>query len=365
MTLHLRAAWHRVEHSRLLRWTVAVLAVVLVIEYVVLPQLVGSGNIVSAVLRLPLSLVLCALFLEAASLAGYSWLTREVLPGDRRPGFFTLFRIDLADLAVNHTVPGGGTTSAAARFRLLTRCGVQSEDALSAATVQVVGANLVLAGLFGLGLLTVHGASAGGRYLTIAGAVVLVLLALSIAVLTVLDRHLAGAVHAVRAVARAVRIVSPASAEQFVRTIAGEVQMLRRDPRRLVAAVVLAALRYVLDAACLWLFLAAFGHVLHPAELLLAYSLANLVALVPLTPGGLGLVEGVLVPMLVAFGAPDHAALLGVLSWRLVQFWLPIPAGGLAYLSLRLGILRRTRKRPRNEGSGAALTAAGHSQPGV
>ncbi len=364
MTLHLRAAWQRAEHSRLLRWVVAVLAVVLIIEYVVLPQLVGSGNIVTAVLRLPLSLVLCALVLETLSLASYSWLTREVLPGDTRPGFFTLFRIDLADLAVNHTVPGGGTTSAAVRFRLLTRCGVQSENALSAATVQVVGANLVLAGLFSAGLLTVHGASAGGgRYLTVAGGVVLVLLVLSIAALTVLDRHLAGAVRAARAVARAVRIVSPASMEQFVRTIAGEVQMFRRDPRRLAAAIVLAALRYVLDAGCLWVFLAGFGHVLHPAELLLAYSLANLVALVPLTPGGLGLVEGVLVPMLVAFGAADHAAVLGVLSWRLAQFWLPIPVGGLAYVSLRLGILRRTQKLPRNKGSGAALAAAGQQRP--
>ena len=354
MTLHLRAAWQRAVHSRLLRWAGAVLAVVLVVEYIVLPQLVGSGDIVSAVLGLPLGVIVGALFLETASLASYSWLTREVLPGDRRPGFFTLFRIDLADQAVNHTVPGGGTTSAAVRFRLLTRCGVQSENALSAATVQVVGANLVLAGLFSAGLLTAQGASAGGRYLTVAGAVVLVLLVLSVAVLTVLDRHLAGAVQAGRAAARAVRILSPASVEHFVRTMAGEVQMFRQDPRRLAAAVVLAALRYVLDAGCLWVFLAAYGHVLHPAELLLAYSLANLVALVPLTPGGLGLVEGVLVPMLVAFGAPDHAAVLGVLSWRLVQFWLPIPAGGLAYVSLRLGVLRS--RQPRNKGSGAAST---------
>ncbi|MET4059236.1 uncharacterized protein (TIRG00374 family) [Arthrobacter sp. UYP6] len=345
MTSHLRSAWRRAEHSRLLRWAAALLAVVLVVEYIVLPQLVSSGNILSALRGLPLMLVLAAVLLEACSLASYSWLTREVLPGGSRPGFFTLFRIDLADLAVNHTVPGGGATSAAARFRLLTRCGVQSEDALSAATVQVVGANLVLAGLFSAGLLAVHGTTAGGRYLTVAGGVVLVLLVISIAMLAVLDRHLAGAVHAVRAMARAIRFVSPVAAERFVRTIAGEVQMFRRDPRRLAAAVVLAALHYVLDAACLWVFLAAYGHVLHPAELLLAYSLANLVALVPLTPGGMGLVEGILVPMIVGFGAPDHVAVLGVLSWRLVQFWLPIPAGGLAYLSLRLGILRRVGRR--------------------
>ena len=345
MTLHLRSAWRRVRNSRLLRWTVVILAVVLLFEYVVLPQLVGSDGVFTAVVKLSPVLLLIALLLQTASQASYSLLTRAVLLGDARPGFFTLFRIDLCDLAINNTVPGGGATAAAARFKLLTRCGVRSQDALSAATIQVVGANLVLAALFAAGLLAARGGNAGGRYLGVAGAVVLVLLVVALVVLAVLDRHLAAAVRAARAAARAVRLIKQDAAEQFVRTIAAEVGMFRTEPRRLGAAVLLAALRYLLSAACLWTFVAAYGYVLDPWELLLAYSLANLVALAPLTPGGLGLVEGVLVPMLAGFGAPDHVAVLGVLSWRLVQFWLPIPAGGLAYVSLRLGILRRAARQ--------------------
>ena len=345
MTLHLRPVWRDARQSRVLRWTVLVLAVVLIFEYVVLPQLAGEENVVVSLLRLPAVLILSALALEAASLACYSLLTREVLTGTRRPGFFTLFRIDLCDLSVNHTVPGGGTTAAAVRYRLLTRCGVGSQEALSAATIQVVGSNLVLAGLFGVGLLTGLGNMSGNRYLGIAGGVVLVLLAVAVGVLALVDRHLAGAVEAARRMARAIRIIQPDSAGRFVETVAAEVSLFRRNPGRLVAAVLLAALRYLLDAACLWVFVAAYGHVLQPGELLLAYSLAGLVALAPLTPGGLGLVEGLLVPMLTGFGTPANIALMGVLSWRLAQFWLPIPAGGLAYLSLRLGILRRERAR--------------------
>jgi uncharacterized membrane protein YbhN (UPF0104 family) len=45
--------------------------------------------------------------------------------------------------------------------------------------------------------------------------------------------------------------------------------------------------------------------------------------------------EAVLTSSLVGFGTPRGVAILGVISWRLVNFWLPIPAGGLAYLSLR------------------------------
>ena len=35
------------------------------------------------------------------------------------------------------------------------------------------------------------------------------------------------------------------------------------------------------------------------------------------------------------FGAPSAIAVLAVVSWRLFEFWAPIPFGGLGYLSLR------------------------------
>jgi uncharacterized membrane protein YbhN (UPF0104 family) len=43
----------------------------------------------------------------------------------------------------------------------------------------------------------------------------------------------------------------------------------------------------------------------------------------------------VLVPSLVAAGVPAHLALVGVLGWRLVNYWLPIPVGGPMWLTLR------------------------------
>ncbi|MBD7994164.1 flippase-like domain-containing protein [Arthrobacter sp. Sa2CUA1] len=321
------------------------MVLLVIIEYVVLPQLVGSDNVLRALAGLSPVILGGALCLEILSLCAYSALTAVVLPGSRRPRYFTLLRIDLSDLAVNHVVPGGGTTSAAVRYSLLTRAGVRSQDALSAAMVQVVGANLVLAALFAVGLLTALGEVRVNRYFVTAGVVVLLLLGVSGLVLSILDRHLASVVRAARRLAGWIKVVKPDSAENFVRTMAAETAMFRRDPGRLIRALTLAVSYWIFDAACLWTFVAAFGHVLAPGELLIAYSLGNLVALVPLTPGGLGLVEGVLVPTLVGFGAPDTAAVLGVLSWRIVNFWLPIPVGGLAWLWLRLGPLRRPARQ--------------------
>src|SRR5208337_4431206 len=56
----------------------------------------------------------------------------------------------------------------------------------------------------------------------------------------------------------------------------------------------------------------------------------------PITPGGLGVVDSVAPLLLVSFGVPASVATLGVLAWRLVNFWLPIPVGALAYISLKV-----------------------------
>ena len=63
-----------------------------------------------------------------------------------------------------------------------------------------------------------------------------------------------------------------------------------------------AAANWLLDAASLWVFVAAFGHVVSPVDLLMAYGLANILAAIPLTPGGLGVVELVLVSTITGFG---------------------------------------------------------------
>jgi uncharacterized protein (TIRG00374 family) len=97
-----------------------------------------------------------------------------------------------------------------------------------------------------------------------------------------------------------------------------------------------AAANWLLDAASLWVFLAAFGHRVGIDGLIVAYGLANVLAAIPVTPGGLGVVEAVLTTTLVGFGVPRDVALLGVISYRLVNFWLPIPLGAAAYLSLHL-----------------------------
>jgi putative heme transporter len=74
--------------------------------------------------------------------------------------------------------------------------------------------------------------------------------------------------------------------------------------------------------------------------------LANVLAAIPITPGGLGVVETTYIATLTGFGLPRRVTTLGVASYRLAQFWFPIVVGGLLYASLRVGpwsIERRER----------------------
>ena len=124
--------------------------------------------------------------------------------------------------------------------------------------------------------------------------------------------------------------------EQALLDAAKSLSALARNRRTLVMSLTWATLNWLLDAASLWCFVAAFGKFVNPVELFAAYGIANVAGALPVTPGGLGVVDSVAPLLLVSFGVTRSVATLGVLGWRLVNFWLPIPVGAIAYVSLKV-----------------------------
>ena len=78
----------------------------------------------------------------------------------------------------------------------------------------------------------------------------------------------------------------------------------------------------------------AFGAAPAATALVMGYFVGMLGNLLPL-PGGVGGVEGGMIGAFVAFGEPAGVAVVAVLAYRLVSFWLPTVVGGPAYLELR------------------------------
>ncbi len=318
-----------------LRRGASVLILLAVIDYFVLPQIAGT----EAALRLLRTVnpwgAAAAITLEIASLISYSLLTRSMLPG-QRPSFSWLLRIDVAGLGVSHVLPGGAATSAALRYRLIQQGGTPAGDAAVGIAVEGGASTLMLAALLWLALIVsipILGLHRSYVIAALAGAVLIAGILLALFLHSRQPAPTAEPLHAV--ISRLPRAVRP-RVQRSVSNAARQLNQLLSDRRTLISSVSWAAGNWVFDAASLWLFLAAYGHRLNPVTLFVAYGIANLLGALPISPGGLGIIEGVLIPALVGFGTPRAIAVLAVVSWRLFEFWAPIPMGGLSYLSLRL-----------------------------
>ena len=82
--------------------------------------------------------------------------------------------------------------------------------------------------------------------------------------------------------------------------------------------------------------------------------------LLPL-PGGLGGVEGGMIGAFVAFGVDFDLAVLAVLSYRAISFWLPTLPGVVAYFQLRRTVARWRRRAAAR--APASATRGGASEP--
>ena len=289
--------------------------------------------------------------LEGLSLFCYGLLTRALLPPEGRPSLSRLFRIDLAAAAVAHVIPAGTLGSAGIGYRLFTAEGISGVEAGVMMAAKGLGSTLVLNVLLWISLvISIPLAGFHPIYVTVAILGAVMLLAVGLLVLGV-----------TRGTERASRIMGALGRripglgdrlEQVIRDASANLSAIGRDRRVLAVSVVWASLNWLLDAASLWCFVAAFGRFVNPVELFAAYGIANVAGALPVTPAGLGVVDSLTPLLLVSFGVTRNVATLGVLGWRLVNFWMPIPAGAIAYVTLKV---------PR----GAGLRAMRQAVPGM
>ena len=107
-------------------------------------------------------------------------------------------------------------------------------------------------------------------------------------------------------------------------------------------ALLLSAGRLAFDYLCLLAALRATGSHPRPSLILVAYAAAGIIGMIPITPGGLGLVEASLTGLLVLAEVNSSQAVLATLTYRLASYWAPLLAGPIAYALFRI----RYRARP-------------------
>jgi uncharacterized protein (TIRG00374 family) len=316
------------------------LLIAFVVIHFVLPQVPKVRDALPLFGSIDLRLVLLAVAFEAASISSYTMLTASLIPREPKPGFLTLLRIQLSTLAISHVVPGGSAAGAALGFRLLTRHGLRGTDAAFVMATQGMGSAVVLNILLWVGLVVSIPLRGYNPLYAIAAVLGVLLIGGFSTLVVLLVRGQVRAAGIMRAASRRLPFLDEDKVGEVVLRLAGRLQTLARQPQLVRRAVLWDVGFWLCTATALWLFVSAFGHRVPVDGLIVSFGLAYVMAAVPITPAGLGVVEVVLVSLLTFFGAPVGAATLGVVLYRLVNFWLPIPLGALAYLSLQVEEVR-------------------------
>jgi uncharacterized protein (TIRG00374 family) len=233
-------------------------------------------------------------------------------------------------------IPAGTVGSAGVGYQLFTADGIPGTAVGVMMATKGMGSTVVLNVLLWIALVISIPLS-GFRpvYATVA-IVGAILLAAMAALILGITRGGKRAARIVRAIGGRIPGVGGERLEKIVLQASESVRDLGRDRRVLISSLTWASLNWLLDAASLWCFIAAFGRFADPVGLFAAYGIGNVLGAIPFTPAGLGVIDTLTPVLLVGFGLTRSVAILGVLSWRLVNFWLPIPTGAAAYISLKV-----------------------------
>ncbi len=256
----------------------------------------------------------------------------------RTKQWFTVVAALLVGNAVTNVLPAGDVAGAGVQFQMLAIGGINADAAAGGlAAASIIG----LAGLFLLpvcimpailGGLPVSPGLEHAAYLGIVGFVLIVAFG---AVLLTTNGLLTWIARATQRFLNALP-KRKSKTEGLPNRLIAERNLVRTNlGRRWREAVVLIGGRIGFDYFALLCALRATGASPKAPLVLLAYAATAVIALVPLTPGGLGIVEASLSGLLVLAGVGSASAIIATLAYRLVTYWLPILAGGGVYVAFR------------------------------
>jgi uncharacterized protein (TIRG00374 family) len=276
------------------------------------------------------------IFLLEAAAFGCIWaLMRIALHTDK---WFDVACSQLAGNALSRALPGGAATGGATMYQMLRRAGFNGATTstaltavglLSTATLFVLPVLALPAMIFGLAVSSelLQGALLGGAL----GIFVLT----GASILLVSDRVVRGAGRALDwFVHRVLRrsVPTPPLAERLVESRDFVRTALAESWKRAVPA---ALGNQLFDFLALYVSLLAVGSRVDPVLVLLAFVAGSALAMIPITPGGLGFVEAGLTGVLTLAGVTAEHAVLATLLYRLFSYWLPLPAGLVASFLFR------------------------------
>lgn len=307
-----------------LRWTLRALSLLVVVVAVVaaLPEI---REALPAVRDADPALLGIALALQVAVVATLSQVYRtsvRAVGGDVRHA--QALEVSMGAFTLSRILPGGGAAGAVFAARRLTAFGLSG----SVATMGVALEGLLA--MLGLALVVAWGtgvsALRGNVPAPVAGVAVAVTVLLTLLLVasrqTLRSRRFRDGLF--RLLGRLPRRFG--DVDRWRRPV-DELAADPPDLGRVAPVLAWSTVNWSLDVAALWLVFVAFGLWVPLGVVLLGFGAANLLTALPHTPGGLGVVETGMTATYVALGLPASTAILAVLAYRLIAYWLPVLAG--------------------------------------
>ena len=103
------------------------------------------------------------------------------------------------------------------------------------------------------------------------------------------------------------------------------------DLRNKVVPLSSSLIQHIIDILTLYAVFAGLGSEVHFGVLVVAYVAATILAFVTFIPSGIGIFETSMVLVLTGLEVPLSLALSGVLAFRTLFYWLPVPIGFYFY----------------------------------
>jgi uncharacterized protein (TIRG00374 family) len=257
----------------------------------------------------------------------------------RTRAWFSVATSQLTGNAISLIVPGGDAFGAATQFRMLAAAGNDTATAIGGLTAFSL---LGIGGLLALPIFVLPAILAGTpiasglEHAALLGIAAFVLFSAFCAVVLTTDRPIRWVGAVAQAARNRVKRKSPPVTGLPDRLVRERNRIRDVLGRKWKEAVLLSSGRLLFDYGTLLATIRATGAKPNPSLVLLAYAVAGLLALVPVTPGGLGIVEAGLSALLILAGVPGGDAVVATLGYRIISYWLPIVVGPFAYLAFRL-----------------------------
>ena len=279
----------------------------------------------------------------------------------RTTAWYSVATSSIAGNAISLVVPGGAAVGAATQFRMLETAGNDTATTIGGLTVFSL---LQIGGLLGLPIFVLPAILAGTpiahglKYTALLGIGAFVLFAGFGASVLVLDGPIRWAGHVVQVARNRLRRNDPPMTDLPDRLVSERNRIRDVLGQRWRAATLLSSGRLLLDFGCLLATIKATGASPNPSLVLVAYSVAKILQLIPITPGGLGLVEAGLTGLLILAGVSSGDAVIATLAYRIISYWLPIFAGPIAYVAFRSRYGPPRRNTGGSGGRGPAIASS-------